>query len=80
VDVAAVARLAARSPDAVDTLDAYCVTGSHRRAAEILHLHHSSVVRRLDQIADALDIPLTETAGLTRARVALTAWRLLEGP
>jgi hypothetical protein len=80
VDVDAVARLAARSPDAVDTLDAYCVTGSHRRAAEILHLHHSSVVRRLDQIADALAIPLTETAGLTRARVALAAWRLLESP
>jgi hypothetical protein len=74
-DVAAVARLA---PDDVETLDAYCTAGSVRRAAEVLHLHHSSVARRLDQIGKALAIDLTEPTGPVRARLALTTWRLLD--
>ncbi|MEI5101873.1 helix-turn-helix domain-containing protein [Streptomyces sp. PmtG] len=77
VDVAAVARLAER-PEDLETLDAYCATGSLRRAAERLHRHHSSVARRLEQLGKALDIELTEPAGLLRARLALTAWRLLD--
>ncbi|MFD7325294.1 helix-turn-helix domain-containing protein [Streptomyces sp. NPDC059875] len=76
-DVAAVARIAG-NPDDLETLDAYCATGSLRRAADLLHLHHSSIARRLEQIAKALDIELTEPTGLTRARLALTAWRLLD--
>lgn len=76
-DVLAVARLAA-SPDDMETLDAYCATGSLRRSAELLHLHHSSVSRRLEQIGKALGIELTEPDGLVRARLALTAWRLLD--
>ncbi|MDF5758884.1 hypothetical protein [Spongiactinospora sp. TRM90649] len=35
------------------------------------------MARRLDQIGTALGIELTEPTGLVRARVALTAWRLL---
>lgn len=77
-DVAAIARLAG-SPEDLDTLDAYCATGSLRAAADLLHLHHSSVSRRLEQIAKALGIDLTAPAGLARARLALTAWRLLDG-
>ena len=78
-DVAAIARLAAAPDNAetLETLDAYCTTGSHRRAAELLLLHHSSVTRRLDQLGKALGIELTEPTGLTRARIALTTWRLL---
>jgi hypothetical protein len=76
VDVAAIAGLAA-GPDDLETLDAYCVTGSQRQAADLLHLHHSSVARRLDQIGKTLGIELTEPTGLVRARLALTAWRLL---
>jgi hypothetical protein len=76
VDVAAIAGLAG-NPDDLETLDVYCATGSLRRAAELLHLHHSSVARRLEQLGKALDIELTEPTGLTRARLALTAWRLL---
>jgi hypothetical protein len=76
-DVAAIARLAANPAD-LSTLDAYCVTGSLRRAADALHLHHSSVARRLDQLGRALGIELTEPDGLLRARLALTAWRLLD--
>ncbi|ODQ94585.1 PucR family transcriptional regulator [Mycolicibacterium holsaticum] len=75
-DVAAIARLAS-APDDLDTLDVYCETGSLRRAADVLHLHHSSVARRLDQLGKALGFSLTEPDGLVRATVALTAWRLL---
>ncbi|WP_043626694.1 PucR family transcriptional regulator [Nonomuraea candida] len=75
-DVVAITRVAA-DPEDLETLDAYCETGSLRRAADLLHLHHSSVARRLDQLGRALGLDLTEPAGLTRARLALTTWRLL---
>jgi hypothetical protein len=75
-DVAAIARIAG-NPEDLETLDAYCDTGSLRRAADLLRLHHSSVARRLEQIGQSLGIELTEPTGLTRARLALTAWRLL---
>ncbi|MFD0370583.1 helix-turn-helix domain-containing protein [Streptomyces sp. NPDC127114] len=82
-DVAALARAVAgpEGQEALETLDAYCATASLRRAAERLHLHHSSVSRRLDQLGKALGLDLTAPTGLTRARLALTAWRLLaDGP
>jgi hypothetical protein len=77
VDVAAIARMA-DNPEDLETLDAYCATGSLRQAADLLHLHHSSIARRLDQIAKTLAIELTDPTGLTRARLALTTWRLLD--
>ncbi|MFD4230529.1 helix-turn-helix domain-containing protein [Streptomyces sp. NPDC058545] len=76
-DVAAIARIAG-NPEDLETLAAYCAAGSLRRAADLLHLHHSSVARRLQQIAKALGIELTEPTGLMRAALALTAWRLLD--
>jgi hypothetical protein len=76
-DVAAIARLSG-NPEDLETLDAYCATGSVRRAADLLHLHHSSVARRLEQLGKTLGIELTEPTGLTRTRLALTAWRLLD--
>ncbi|ONI88687.1 ABC transporter substrate-binding protein [Actinosynnema sp. ALI-1.44] len=75
-DVAAIAQLAA-NPDDMDTLDAYCASGSLRRAADVLHRHHSSIARRLEHIGKALGIDLTEPTGLIRARLALTTWRLI---
>jgi DNA-binding PucR family transcriptional regulator len=75
-DVTAIA-LIADNPEGLETLDAYCATGSLRRAADLLHLHHSSIARRLEQIGKTLGTDLTEPTGLTRARLALTAWRLL---
>jgi hypothetical protein len=75
-DVAAIARMAG-NPEDLETLDAYCAAGSLRRAADLLHLHHSSVARRLEQLGKTLGIDLTEPTGLIRARLALTAWRLL---
>ncbi|GAA0442612.1 helix-turn-helix domain-containing protein [Streptomyces sp. NPDC046215] len=77
-DVAGIARLSG-NPEEMETLEAYCATGSLRRAADLLHLHHSSVARRLEQIAKSLGIELTEPTGLMRVRLALTAWRLLDG-
>ena len=76
-DVAAIARVAG-NPEDLETLDAYCATGSLRRAADLLHLHHSSVARRLEQIGKTLGIELAEPAGLMRARLAFTARRLLD--
>ncbi|GAA1809733.1 helix-turn-helix domain-containing protein [Actinomadura chokoriensis] len=76
-DNADVAAIAALSPEDLETLDVYCTTGSLRRAADVLHRHHSSVARRLDQIGGTLAADLTTPAGLTRARLALTAWHLL---
>ncbi|NEY30932.1 LysR family transcriptional regulator [Streptomyces sp. PRKS01-65] len=76
-DVAAIA-LIAGAPEDLETLDVYCATGSLRRAAELLHLHHSSVARRLEQIGRTLGFELTEPSGLIRARLALTVWRLLD--
>jgi hypothetical protein len=76
-DVAAISGLAGDQED-LETLDAYCATGSVRQAADALHLHHSSVARRLTQIGRTLGIELTEPTGLTRARLALTTWRLLD--
>jgi len=75
-DVAAIARMAG-NPEDLETLDGYCAAGSVRRAAALLHLHHSSVARRLEQLGKTLGIDLTEPTGLTRARLALTTWRLL---
>ncbi|MEV0704903.1 helix-turn-helix domain-containing protein [Saccharopolyspora sp. NPDC050389] len=66
------------NPEDLETLDAYCATGSLRRAADLRHLHHSSIARRLEQIGRTLGIELTEPTGLLRARLALTAWRLLD--
>jgi PucR C-terminal helix-turn-helix domain len=75
-DVAAITRITG-NPDDFKTLDAYCYTGSLRRAADQLHLHHSSVARRLDHLGKTLGIDLTQPTGLTRARLALTTWQLL---
>ncbi|MFD0145539.1 MULTISPECIES: PucR family transcriptional regulator [unclassified Streptomyces] len=79
-DVAAMARIAGNSDD-VQTLEAYCATGSLRQAADLLHLHHSSVARRIEQIGRTLGIDLTTPSGRTRAGLALVARRLLDdGP
>lgn len=76
-DVAAIGRLSA-APDDLETLEVYCAEGSVRRTAERLHLHHSSVARRIERIGGELGVDLTAPAGSTRARMALALWRLLD--
>ena len=65
-------------PGDLETLDAYCGADSVRRAADLLHLHHSRIARSLDQIGRTLGINLTEPTGSIRARLSRTAWRLLD--
>ncbi|WP_062437216.1 helix-turn-helix domain-containing protein [Herbidospora daliensis] len=73
-----VAALAPLNPDDLETLDAYCATGSLRGAADLLHLHHSSVARRLAQLGAVLGLDLAEPGGRTRVKIALTMRRLLD--
>ncbi|SOD62377.1 PucR C-terminal helix-turn-helix domain-containing protein [Streptomyces zhaozhouensis] len=61
---------------ALAALSAYCRTGSLRRAAASLHLHHSSVAGRLAAAEAALGWRLHQPDGLLRAQLALWAWRL----
>jgi hypothetical protein len=77
-DVAALLALAETESGAldVDTLEAFCRSGSLRQAAVILHLHHSSVAARLAHVEDALGWRLDEPQGRFRARMALLARRL----
>ncbi|MGW0766110.1 helix-turn-helix domain-containing protein [Streptomyces sp. NPDC002676] len=73
-DVAAISQVAC-SPDDWETLDAYGATGSLRRAAGRLHLHHSTVARRLEHLAGTLGIDLTGPAGLLRIQFAPATWQ-----
>lgn len=75
-DVSAIEQIAGRGED-LATLEAYVGTGSVRHAAARLHLHHSSVARRLENLGKALGFELTEPAGQMRGMLALAAWRLL---
>ncbi|WP_256840500.1 helix-turn-helix domain-containing protein [Ornithinimicrobium faecis] len=77
-DVSSIDRIA-DSPADIETLDVYCSAGSVRHAATRLHLHHSSVARRLENIGKRLGMELTTPSGLVRGQLALTAWRL-RGP
>ncbi|WP_407562497.1 helix-turn-helix domain-containing protein [Streptomyces sp. 184] len=76
--VRALAALAARDggESSIAALDAFCRTGSLRRAAAELHLHHSSVAARLARAEAALGGRLREPDDRLRARLALYAWRL----
>jgi DNA-binding PucR family transcriptional regulator len=60
----------------VAALDAFCRTGSLRKAAALLHLHHSSVADRLAHVESRLGWSLDEPRDRFRARFALLARRL----
>ncbi len=60
----------------LETLEAFCRTGSLRQAAIALHRHHSSVAARLAHVEDAVGWSLDDPAGRFRARLALAARRL----
>lgn len=76
--VRALTALAAREggESGIAALDAFCRTGSLRRAAAELHLHHSTVAARLARAEAALGVRLREPDDRLRARLALYAWRL----
>jgi hypothetical protein len=72
-DVAALESLAATD---IAALEAFCRTGSLRKAAALLHLHHSSVADRLAHVENRLGWNLDEPRDRFRARFALLARRL----
>lgn len=63
----------------IATLEAYCRTGSLRQAAQVLHLHHSSVAARLARIEDTLGWHLDDPSLRFRAQFALWVRRLAPG-
>ena len=77
-DVTALNALAATPSGRLDVaaLEAFCVSGSLRKAAESLHLHHSSVAARLARAEDVLGWSLDTPHGRFRTMVALLARRL----
>jgi hypothetical protein len=79
-DVRALDALAASPTGAADiaTLEAFCRSGSLRRAAVTLHRHHSSVATRLAHVEDALGWRLDDAGDQFRARFALLARRLAD--
>jgi hypothetical protein len=77
-DVRALRALAATEQGTADlaALTAYCVTGSLRQAADVLHMHHSSVARRIHQASRRLGLDLDRPDHRLRTEIALILTRL----
>jgi sugar diacid utilization regulator len=77
-DVMALDALAATENGALDVcaLEAFCLTGSLRQAAQVLYLHHSTVASRLERVEKAMDWQLADPAHRFKAQFALLARRL----
>lgn len=75
-DVQALDRLAAESGDTLATLTALCATGSARKAAAVLHRHHSTMPARLARAEAVLGFEVDSPAGRFRLHLALMARRL----
>jgi hypothetical protein len=74
-DVRALDRLAAE-PGMITALDALCATGSVRKAAAVLHRHHSTMTARLDRAESMLGFELDSASGRFRLHLALMLRRL----
>jgi hypothetical protein len=72
-DVLALDRLATEphGDEAVAMLDAYCATGSARKAAAVVRRHHSTLPPRLARAESVLGFPLASPAGRFRLHLAL---------
>jgi sugar diacid utilization regulator len=77
-DVVALDALAATDNGALDVgaLEAFCLTGSLRQAAQVLYLHHSTVAARLERVEKATGWQLDNPAHRFKAQFALLARRL----
>jgi sugar diacid utilization regulator len=77
-DVVALDALIAKENGALDVgaLEAFCLTGSLRQAAQVLYLHHSTVAARLERVEKAMGWRLDNPADRFRAQFALLARRL----
>ncbi|SFR05376.1 PucR C-terminal helix-turn-helix domain-containing protein [Lentzea waywayandensis] len=74
-DVRALDRLAAE-PGMITMLDALSATGSVRKAAAVLHRHHSTMTARLVRAESVLGFGLDEASGRFRLHLALMLRRL----
>jgi sugar diacid utilization regulator len=63
-------------PELITALDALCATGSVRKAAAVLHRHHSTMTTRLARAEAALGFGLDEASGRLRLHLALMLRRL----
>ncbi|MEV0352603.1 helix-turn-helix domain-containing protein [Nonomuraea sp. NPDC050680] len=72
-DVRSMERLGGEARTAVRAL---CAEGSVRRAATVLHLHHSSMAVRIARAESTLGFSLADSAGRLRAHLALALVRL----
>ncbi|MEU4228408.1 helix-turn-helix domain-containing protein [Nonomuraea sp. NPDC026600] len=72
-DVRSMERLGREARAAVRAL---CAEGSVRRAATVLHLHHSSMAARIARAESVLGFSLADSAGRLRAHLALALVRL----
>lgn len=75
-DVRALDALAAE-PGMISALDALCATGSVRKAAVVLHRHHSTMPARLARAETALGFELDSASGRFRLHLALMLRRLV---
>jgi hypothetical protein len=79
-DVRALDRLAAEphGDDVLAALNALCATGSARKAAAVLHRHHSTMPARLARAGSVLGFEVDSPAGRFRLHLALMLRRLRE--
>ncbi|MFJ9567915.1 helix-turn-helix domain-containing protein [Streptomyces fuscichromogenes] len=77
-DVRDLDRLAAApgGPELLTVLAVFCATGSTRKAAAEVHLHHSTVATRLAHAESVLGFALSTPHGRTRLEVALVLHQL----
>ncbi|UOX91888.1 helix-turn-helix domain-containing protein [Amycolatopsis sp. FBCC-B4732] len=77
-DVRALDRLAAEThgEDTLAALEALCATGSARKAAAVLHRHHSTMPARLARAEAVLGFDVDSPAGRFRLHLALMLRRL----
>jgi hypothetical protein len=71
----------ATAPSGHRDLDTYLEvmwSGSARRAAEALHMHHSSITNRIRHVEQALDLRLDQPTERVRIQVAVLLWSLFE--
>ncbi len=61
----------------LESVEAVCRTGTLRSAAEVLHIHHSSVAQRIRHVEGDLGYRLRGTIPLTTAYTAILGLRLL---
>jgi len=77
-DVQSIAQIASGKGGAsdLDLIDALGAMTSLREIADALHMHHSSIAYRLENLTQALGYDVRPQAGRYRALTALTLWQL----